>query len=101
MKFVKKIYETFVADPPAPDSYKCLRHKTMVDPLLTDQQIFKAMELGDCWEDAAMPSLYNYLRQGQHLVIPDSWLETINAFDKELNECVFGWKYYMVLWVCG
>ena len=93
MKFVKKIYDTFIADPPAPDSYKRLRNKTMVDPLLTDQQIFKAMEVGDCWEDAAMPSLYMYLRKGQHLVIPDSWLEAIDAFDKELDECVFGWHF--------
>ena len=92
MAFVKQIYEVFVANNAAGLSRQCLRNKNSVDPLLTDQQLFSAMLLGDCWEDASLPSVYFYLRSGKHLVIPNSWQAAIDAFDEELSKNVFGWR---------
>ena len=86
MGFVQKIYNIFVGQASFP---KCLRNKEVVNNLLSDQEIFARMPLGDCWEDASVASVYFYLRNGKHLVIPDTWMNTIEAFDAALNERVF------------
>ncbi|CAE7401334.1 unnamed protein product [Symbiodinium microadriaticum] len=85
MGFVQKIYNIFVGQASFP---KCLRNKEVVNNLLSDQEIFARMPLGDCWEDASVASVYFYLRNGKHLVIPDTWMNTIEAFDAALNERV-------------
>lgn len=43
--------------PPLPD----LRQKPSLDPRCTDRELFEAMALSDCWHDAELPALFNYL----------------------------------------
>lgn len=88
LKFVKEIYDIFSNTEKV---HKYLRNKTVVQHTdFTDHEIFAAMPMGDLWEDAGIASVYFYLRKGAHLVIPDSWSATIDAFDRELSESVPG-----------
>ena len=89
MAFVQQIYKIFVEEDTAPASWrKSLRNKTAVDRGLSDQELFTALPLGDCWDDASMASVYFYIRKGRHLVIPDSWVAAVEAFDEQLSESV-------------
>ena len=67
---------------------KHLRHKNFVDPGRTDREMFDDLGMGDVWADANLAKVYFYARQNKHLVIPDSWLASIEKFDKELDDRV-------------
>ncbi|OLQ15069.1 hypothetical protein AK812_SmicGene683 [Symbiodinium microadriaticum] len=84
MRFCKKLYRAFWETEML---HQCrpLRHKNFVDPAKSDREIFSDMELGDVWADANLAKVYFYARQNRWLVIPDSWVETIEKFDRELD----------------
>ena len=84
MRFCKKLYRAFWETDML---HQCrpLRHKNFVDPAKSDREIFSDMELGDVWADANLAKVYFYARRNKWLVIPDSWVETIEKFDRELD----------------
>ena len=84
MRFCQKLYRAFYQTEMLHDR-RHLRHKNSVDPGKTDREIFEDMGLGDVWSDANLATVYFYARQNKWLVIPDSWLATIEKFDKELD----------------
>ena len=63
-----------------------LRNKVELPPGLTDQELFKALPLGDIWRDAELPDVYFYLRCSSKPRIPASWEKAMHAFDLELGE---------------
>ena len=83
MAFVKQIFKIFTADA-GKYSKGFLRNKNSVEPSKTDVELFQSYPLNDLWEDASLVSVYAYMRQNRHLVIPPSWQETIDAFDLQL-----------------
>ena len=44
------------------------------------------METGDIALDANLPDVWRYLFANRHLSIPDSWQNTMNEFNKELQK---------------
>ena len=87
MRFCKKLYRAFFETEMVHER-RHLRHKNFVDPAKTDREIFSNLELGDVWADAHLAKVYFYARQNKHLAIPDSWVATIEQFDKELDDRV-------------
>ena len=63
-----------------------LRNKVEVSAGLTDQELFKALPLGDIWLDAELPEVYHYLRRSTKPRIPASWEAAIEAFEMELEK---------------
>ena len=72
-----------------------LRQKVDICAYKTDLDIFQSMELGDPWCDAALPSLFIYLYQGERLSIPDSWEPTMESFYKDMQRLAAR-HYYLV-----
>ena len=70
-----------------------LRHKNVVPAEMTDRELFENMPMGDIWPDCDLAKTYFYARQNRHLVIPDTWLPTIRAFDAELRARVSRLNY--------
>ena len=62
-----------------------LRNKNVVEPGLSDRELFERMPLGDVWSDANIADVYFYARSNPHLEIPDTWRSTIAIFDQELD----------------
>ena len=84
MRFCKKLYRAFF-ETEMVHQRRPLRHKNCVDLSKSDREIFSDMGLGDVWADANLANVYFYARQNKWLVIPDSWVATIEEFDKELD----------------
>lgn len=65
-----------------------MRQKALIDPMLTDLQIFRSLELDDPWVDAKIPSLYLYLMKNPRLSIPDEWQAQMELLRSELENYV-------------
>lgn len=65
-----------------------LRHKHYVDTSLTDRELFAKMPFTDAWVDASMCEVWKYLYHCKHVVIPNSWVDTMATFDKEITDHV-------------
>ena len=51
-----------------------LRQKAVIDPALTDLQIFLRLpDDADCWTDAKLPTVFLYLIENENLRIPEEW----------------------------
>jgi len=61
-----------------------LRQKVEVDPRMTDVQNFNRLPLGDVWHDAKLVECYRYLRGNYKIVIPETWVASLEALDVEL-----------------
>lgn len=65
-----------------------LRHRGHVNPALSDREVFERAPLGDPWVDAGMQHVWKYLWKCKHVDIPDSWIQAMRDFDKELTRVV-------------
>lgn len=54
------------------------------DSKQSDREVFQAMSLGDPWHDAELISVWCYLYEDEKTCVPDSWVETMADFHKEL-----------------
>ena len=66
-----------------------LRKKFELDPSMSDREIFNRYPLlPDQWMDASLPDIFFYLYGCNHLVIPDSWQDSIDGFKNQLIELI-------------
>ena len=65
-----------------------MRQKAEIDPMRTDLQVFRSLDLGDPWVDAQIPSLYLYLMKNPRLSIPDEWQAHMELLRSELEDYV-------------
>jgi hypothetical protein len=62
-----------------------LRKKFELDPSMSDREIFNRYPLlADQWMDASLPEIFFYLSGCNHLVIPDSWHDSMDDFKNQL-----------------
>lgn len=55
---------------------------------MTDLQIFRSLSGKDSWVDAQLPSLFIYLYGNKNLVVPNDWLDTMNALSYDMQQLV-------------
>lgn len=82
-EFCKKLMDCYQGRVTAQPS---LRSRKEIDPAATDRMIFSAMPLGDPCIDAGLPKVWKYIFSNKYLAIPDSWVECIAEFDRELTQ---------------
>ena len=56
--------------------------------IMSDREIFDALDLGDPWTDAGLPTLFMYLMGSRTLVIPDSWHGPMMRLKAQLEDFV-------------
>lgn len=67
-----------------------MRQKVVIHSAKTDRDLFTELPLGDTWPEAEIIQVWFYLYRNSKLRIPESWQATLDSFNKELLECVFG-----------
>ena len=58
-------------------------HPAKLSPQTRQQdalQMFRELDLGDMWQDAAMGEVLVYLRGNKHLLMPAAWKEVLDVF---------------------
>ena len=63
----------------------CLRQKSDYQEYHSDLALFKSLPLGDPWEDAHLPQVYDYLIRNKRLVVPTAWRDEIKNFTCQLR----------------
>ena len=84
LRFCAQLYRAFY-ETEAQHNRTDLRHKNYVPSTKSDRELFEEMPLGDIWSDANLARTYFYARDNKRLIIPESWLPTIENFDEELR----------------
>ena len=69
-------------------AYMHLRRKPVVAPGSTDREIFQALPLGDCWDDAELYSVFHYLWTSSSTHVPETWLEVMTEFSMQFRDAV-------------
>ncbi|CAE7232915.1 unnamed protein product [Symbiodinium microadriaticum] len=78
-----------------------MRQKVHVSSSATDRELFEGLEVGDCWPDAQMISVWAYLYKNKHLTIPQTWQSTMAKLNSELLDSAprLPWCYMTILFV--
>lgn len=64
------------------------RMKFATPTKLTDREMFESLELGDCWHDANMLEVWDYLFKHAKTCVPSSWESCMEKFDKDLRSTI-------------
>ena len=84
--FGKRLLEAYhkaCSEPPRQD----LRRKFALDAKNTDKELFRDYPCNpDQWFDAKLPEAFWYLAGSRSLQIPDSWVDVMADFKKQLNQ---------------
>lgn len=70
------------------------RMKFATPTKLTDREMFENLELGDCWHDANMLEVWDYLFKRAKTCVPSSWESCMEKFDKDLRSTIGCWKKF-------
>ena len=58
--------------------------KIATPPALSDRELFERLPFGDPWHDAQMVEVWRFLYTHAATTIPDSWQDTMSAFNELL-----------------
>lgn len=62
--------------------------KVATPKTLSDREIFEGLELGDCWHDAGMLEIWDYLYKHAKTCVPDSWHTCMAKFDLDFRASI-------------
>ena len=70
-----------------------MRHKHQLDfGSKSDKEIWQEMPVGDLWLDSEVHKVWFYLISNRTLVIPDSWLDAVLEFNRQLSHLESRWR---------
>ena len=72
------------------------RMKVATPKTLSDREIFEGLELGDCWHDAGMLEIWDYLYNHTKTCVPDSWQDCMARFDIDLRASIGRWLWWLL-----